>query len=66
MPLINQAKVEMDPIAREKLLQNIVAELHEQGAALWLIEFSRIVAFKDSIRVGKFRLDGTMFERIQK
>ena len=66
MPLINQAKIEMNPNIREKLLQDIVADLHKQGAALWLIEFSRIVAFRDSINIGKFRLDGTMFEKIQK
>ena len=64
--LINQAKIEMNPNIREKLLQDIVADLHKQGAALWLIEFSRIVAFRDSINIGKFRLDGTMFEKIQK
>ena len=64
MPLIEKAKVELDPVRREKLLVNIVGDLHKQGAALWLIEFSRIVAHKNNFNLGKFRLDGTMFERI--
>ncbi len=64
MPLIDQARVEMDPIRREELLKEIIFTLSQSGAALWLVDFSGSVAYDADIEVGPFRLDGTMFEQM--
>ncbi len=65
MPLIDAARVEMDPSNREALLENIIGALNERGAALWLIDFSGSVALHPDINIGEFKFtDGTMFEAI--
>ena len=64
MPLIDQARVEMDPVRREELLTEIIYTLSQSGAALWLVDFSGSVAYDANIEVGPFRLDGTMFEQM--
>ena len=66
MPQIAEARTEMDPQKREELLKAIVLRLRDQGAALWLVEFSGILAFREGINLGKIqlRLDGSLYERV--
>lgn len=62
MPLINAARIEMNPTRRSEMLTKVISTLSKSGAALWLIDFSGSVAFDQNIEIGDFRLDGTMFE----
>lgn len=62
MPLIEAARVEMDPVKREQLLKDIMKGLVDSGAALWLTDFSGSAAYAANIEVGDFRIDGTLFE----
>ena len=64
LPLINAARVEMNAKVREDLLERITIKFTDQAAALFLIEFSGIVAYDPRIEIGEFRLDGSVFESI--
>lgn len=64
LPLINAARVEMNAKVREDLLERITIKFTDQAAALFLIEFSGIVAYDPKIEIGEFRLDGSVFESI--
>lgn len=64
MPLIDSARVEMDPVKREGLLKDIVLRFRDQAAALWLVEFAGANGLQPSYEVGRFRLDGSVFEQI--
>ncbi|NKB42707.1 MAG: hypothetical protein GKS03_00375 [Alphaproteobacteria bacterium] len=65
MPLIDNARTEMDPVKREKLLKDIVLRFRNQAAALWLVEFAGANGLQPSYEVGQFRLDGSVFEQIE-
>lgn len=64
MPLIDSARTEMDPVKREALLKDIVLRFRDEAAALWLVEFAGANGLQPSYEVGKFRLDGSVFEQI--
>jgi len=64
MPLIDQARTEMDPEIREELISEVIYTLSQSGAALWLVDFSGSIAHDADIDVAPFRLDGTMFEQM--
>ncbi|MDG2320905.1 MAG: ABC transporter substrate-binding protein [Rhodospirillaceae bacterium] len=64
MPLIEAASTEMDPVAREQMLKDIVLAYTESAAALWLIDFAGASAYNAGIDVGDFRLDGTVYEQM--
>ena len=61
MPMIEATRTEMDPLKRDKLMQNLMAKFNDVGVALWLVEFSTITGL--SPRVTKFepRSDGFGF-----
>lgn len=65
MPLLDAARVEMDPAAREALLQDIVMRFRDQAAALWLVEFAGANGLQPVYEVGRFRLDGSAYEQIE-
>ena len=64
MPLIEAAASEMDPVKRAALLQEITLRLRDQGAALWLLEFSGVVGFQPGYSTDRFRIDGSVYENI--
>lgn len=64
MPLIEAAGVEMDPVKRDRLLQDVVLRLRDQGAALWISEMGGVIAHKPGIDIGPYRLDGSAFAKM--
>jgi peptide/nickel transport system substrate-binding protein len=64
MPLIAASRTEMDPARREALMQDIVRRLTDQGAALWLVEFSGVVGMRPGFSTPEFRIDGSMFQDV--
>jgi peptide/nickel transport system substrate-binding protein len=64
MPLIAAARTEMDPDKRAELLRTAMAKMNDVGVALWLVEFSFIVAHDPKYTFGRFRRDGSLFEHI--
>lgn len=51
MPLIDATRTEMDPIKRDKLMQNVMAEFNKVGVALWLVEFSTITGLSPRVKI---------------
>lgn len=64
MPLIEAAGVEMDPVKREKLLQDVVLRLRDQGASIWLTEMSGAVAHIPGLKIPEFRIDGSAYAKM--
>jgi peptide/nickel transport system substrate-binding protein len=64
MPLLDGARTEMDPIKREAMLKDIVLRFRDQAAALWLVEFAGANGLQPGYQVGRFRLDGSVYEQI--
>jgi hypothetical protein len=54
----------MDPIKREAMLKDIVLRFRDQAAALWLVEFAGANGLQPGYQVGRFRLDGSVYEQI--
>jgi len=64
MPLIAAARTEMDPERREEMMRELVLRLRDQGAALWLVEFSGLVAYRPELEIPNFRIDGSLFDKV--
>lgn len=67
MPLIDATRTEMDPIKRDKLMQNVMAEFNKVGVALWLVEFSTITGLSPRVKNYATRGEGISinFEAIE-
>ncbi|MCB2108343.1 MAG: hypothetical protein KDE14_11620 [Rhodobacteraceae bacterium] len=65
VPLIVASNQEMDSGKREKMLQEIMARLHDLAPALWLVDFNQLLVVSDRLENVHTRSNGIAFENIK-
>jgi peptide/nickel transport system substrate-binding protein len=65
MPLIEASDREMDPLKREDLLRQILAQMRDDAAALWIVTSSATVAMRKGVSNLRLRSVGMMYDRVE-
>ncbi|MBL8643327.1 MAG: hypothetical protein JNK21_05290 [Rhodospirillaceae bacterium] len=61
-PLIDRSNTELDPVAREKMLQDIMVQMHEQAPTIFLVNFTSVYAYSSKVNNIALGSSGLWFE----
>ncbi len=63
-PMIDASNAELNPAAREKILQDTMAKLHDLAPTIFLVNFTSVYAFTNKVNTVVLGSQGLLFEEM--